>query len=244
MKLSPGKPKIALAVRAAKLFCTALIILLSACKSSTPIATVLKTDYYMVAVDDTKMFRQSKDTLLLYKVSPDYKTNFKQSPGHYKILNTEQRNSYAILKLEALDSIPLTTDPHPAKRYSVLIFKDINDKTAGQLWLPKGISKEQLDNIKVPDDLSNKFFGTLVTNEQLAALAKLKPVQTRKDAEAIIDPLKKNKYKTLIDQYEATKLNDMYGAAVRAELTYRASVDNGFNPIGASHKIDSLLKAF
>src|SRR5687768_10783499 len=39
---------------------------------------------------------------------------------HYKILSSHKRGEFVVLKLERLDSIPLTPEPYPAARYSIL----------------------------------------------------------------------------------------------------------------------------
>ncbi len=203
---------------------------------------ILKDDYYMVSVDDTKLFRQSNDTIYLYKCSPDFiQLPHLKASDHYKILNINTTSNFSILKLEKLDSIQLTTDPYPLKRYCVLILKDINYKTSGQLMLYRGLSREDLNKVKIPD-LSNKFFSTLISESYKKELIKLKPILVKQDVDVIIQDLKSEKYKSLIERYKATELNDMYNFFINSEMLYLACKDNGYNPINASHKIGALLK--
>ena len=203
---------------------------------------IFKADYYAVSTDDTHLFRQSNDTLYLYKSSP----NFVQLPrlkasDHYKIHNVKTLFNFSILKLEKLDTIQLTTDPYPLKRYFVLVLKNINDNTAGQLMLYSRLLKEELNKVVIPD-LSAKFFSTLVSEKYKKELMGLKPIVTKQDVDVILNDMKSDKYKTVIEQYKATNTNDMYNFLISSEMLYLSCINNGYNPINAGAKVTALLK--
>lgn len=150
-------------------------------------------------------------------------------------------SNFSVLKLEKLDTISMATDPYPLKRYYMLVFKNVNEKTAGQLMLYYGLLKEDLNKVPIPD-LSTKFFSTLVSETYKRDLLKLKSILTKQDVDVILKDLKSEKYKKLIEQYKATDTHDMYNFFINSELLYLACVDNGYNPINASRKIGAFLK--
>ncbi|MBD1392241.1 hypothetical protein [Mucilaginibacter glaciei] len=219
-----------------------LIIILTTISLNNYAQRIFHDDYFMVSVDDTKMYRQSNDTLYLFKCSPDFKPFFNIRPSsHFKILSHQLISGYSILKLERLDTIQLTTDPYPLTRYQVLAFNTITADTTGQLTLFKGLTKKQLDEVNIPN-LTGKFFSTLISRTYKKKLEVLKSVVTKQDAATIIATLKSNKYNNLVNNYKSTNINDMYNSIINAELLYHACIDNGYNPINASNKIGAILK--
>jgi len=218
------------------------VILLTLSELNLHAQQILKDDYYMVSVDDTKMYKQSNDTLYQYKCSPDFKPFLSLKPtSHYKILGYQVKSGYTILKLEQLDTIPLTSDPYPLTRYYVLAFNKITADTTGQLMLFRGLTKAELDKIEVPD-LKDKFFSTLISGSYKKRLANLKSVNSKQDAATIIATLQSDKYNSIIMRYKSTDIHDMYNSIINAELLYHSCVDNGYNPINAHNKIGVILK--
>jgi glycosyltransferase involved in cell wall biosynthesis len=218
------------------------VLILTLISLSVSAQRILNDAYYMVSVDDTKMYRQSNDTLYQYKCSSEFNPFFSIKPvSHYKILSCKLLSVYSILKLEKLDTLQLTTDPYPLTRYQVLVFNKNKDETIGQLMLFRGLTKDALNNVTIPD-LSNKFFSTLISSAYKKKLIDLKPVASKQDVDVIIASLKSDKYKEMINRYKMTDLSDMYNSIINSELLYHACVDNGYNPINASNRIGALLK--
>jgi len=204
---------------------------------------ILNDDYYMVSIDDTKMYRQSQDTLYQYHCSPEFKPRFDTVPRHYKILNTQTNANITWLKLERLDHLQMSSEPFPLNRFFVLVLKDLNSKTAGQLMFANNLTRAQLDAFTIPlEDLSHKFYSTLISNTYKNELATLKSIATKQDINILLDEMKSEKYKEMISQYQATKINDMYGSLLTSELFYRSFLAKGYNPIGSGLKFNELQK--
>lgn len=163
--------------------------------------------------------------------------------NHYKIISTQQIKDFTILKLEQLDTIPLTTDPYPATRYSVGIFKDIDDKKLGYLHLISGLTKQQIDTAQIKThSLNEMFFFTYYSDTYLKELSALKKVTTKSEVEEIMDAAKGNHFKLLAEKYANTKTGDMYGSGFSAEILNRACIEKGYNPIGAGRIINKLMR--
>jgi hypothetical protein len=162
---------------------------------------------------------------------------------HYKIVSSNTSGNFVILKLEQLDTIPLTTDPFPETRHSVLALKITDAKELGYLPLVFGLTKNQLDTIRTNAQLlKDKFFFTFLSDTYLKEIAVLKKVTTKEEAQRIIEMMKNEKFKPLIEKYAKTETNDMYNAGLASEILNRACIEKGFNPIGAGEAINRIVQ--
>ena len=204
---------------------------------------ILNDDYYMVSTDDTKMYRQSNDTLYLYHCGPDFVPRFDVISRHYKIISSKANAKIKLLKLERLDKIPMTAESVQQNRFFVLAIKELNRKTGGQLMLFQNITKAELDTLSLPlESLSDKFYSTLVSNTYKNELSTLKDISEKQDIDILNGEMKSDKYKEMFKIYQSTKLNDMYGSIINAELFYRSLLAKGYNPIGSGPKFNELQR--
>ena len=204
---------------------------------------VLLQDYSFLLTDGTvTKLHQSNDTLYELKCYIDRPCQPKPDK-HYKILSSEKKEDFTILKLERLDATSLTSDPYPADRYYVLALKSINDEQLGYLPIVYSVTRKQVDTIRTDlQFLKDKFFYTYFSDSYLKELSAFKKLVTKDDASQIIEAVKSDKYKLLAQKYANTDTKDMYNAGFSSELLNRVCVDNGYNPIGAGEIIEKLLK--
>ncbi len=127
----------------------------------------LNQDHYFIRISGviTKL-HISNDTLYQYNCYPDGSCYDKQYLEHYKILSLKEENEFAILKLEKLDTLQMTSNPYPETRYSILLLKNISNKEIGWLTRHYGSTKKQIDRIDLNiDTLKNKFFYTYFNDD-------------------------------------------------------------------------------
>jgi len=204
---------------------------------------ILKQDYNFLMTDGgVSKLHQSNDTL--YELHCYIDRPCQPTPeDHYKIISSVVKGSFAILKLEKLDSIALTTNPYPLTRYSVLVFKNIDDQHLRSLNLRSGLTRQQLDTVRTNvASLADKFFFTFYSDSYLKELAKLKKITTMEDANQIMEAMKSDEIKALARRYEATDVADLYGSGFSAEVLNRACIEKGYDPVGAGGAIDKLLR--
>ena len=204
---------------------------------------LLYQDYSFLVTDGevTKLHR-SNDTLYELKCYIDQPCQPKPAK-HYKILSSNKTGDFTIIKVERLDTIPLTSDPYPAARYYVLALKDVSDKQLGYLPLVFSVTKKQLDTIQTNgQSLEGKFFFTYFSDSYLKELSTLKKLTTKDEVSQIIQAAKSEKYKPLAQSYANTETKDMYNAGFSAELLSRVCIENGYSPIGAGRIIEKLMK--
>jgi len=204
---------------------------------------LLLQDYSFLLTDgEVTKLRQSNDTLYELKCYIDRPCQ-PRPKSHYKILSSNRIEEFVILKLERLDTIPLTTNPYPATRYSLLAFKTIDNKQLGYLPLALGLTRQQLDTVQTDFKLVNeKFFFTFFSDTYLKELSSLKKVMTKDEAKEIIEIAKRDDYKTLVEKYSKTETRDMYASGLSAEILNRACIEKGFSPIGAGRAINTLMR--
>lgn len=202
---------------------------------------LLTEDYNFLATDgEINKLHQSNDTL--YELHCYIDQPCQPVPEtHSRIISSQQIKDFTILKIEQLDTIPLTTVPYPATRYSVGVFKNIDNKQLGYLSLISGLTKQQIDTFRIDTNLLNDmFFFTSYSDSYLKELSALKKVTTKSQVLEIMDVIKSNQFKLLVDKYRKTKTGDMYGSGFSAEILNRACIEKGYNPIGAGRIINKL----
>lgn len=205
--------------------------------------TVLKQDYNFLGTDgEVSKIHQSNDTL--YELHCYIDRPCQPRPeNHYKIIGSVIKDQFTLLKLEQLDTIPLSTDPYPPTRYSVLAFKNIDDKHLGSLNLKLGLTKRQLDTVRINvSSLKDKFFFTFFSDASLKELTKLKKLTTMEEAKEVIEAMKSDKFKALAQRYVKTETRDLYAAGFSAEILNRGCIEKGYNPVGAGRTINKLMR--
>jgi hypothetical protein len=198
---------------------------------------VFKEPYYFIGPDEMHVYKQSHDTLYTSTTFSLQSTNIKKYKSHYKIWDViEKSTDYIVLKLENLDSIPLTTEPYPEDRFRISFYKK---KNKNELLLLRDIShltKEAMINYNIDSiQLENNFGMSLYSLSYMKELLRLKKVKTKNDAEEINNELKDSRYLTMVENYKIqNKLLDPYASILAATLINTACLKLGYSPIGAS----------
>lgn len=193
--------------------------------------------YYFVGVDEMHVYKQSNDTLYnftTFSVKNNPKLDFKRN--HYKIWgNQDLGKEFFALKVERLDTIPLTTNPYPDERFNIWIYK----RTPKKITFLKQISqlkKSEMQNYTL-DTLHNndKYGQTFYSLTYMNELLKLKRVKTKKDVDIINNELNNPEYLEFAEDYQKNnKMPDMYASGLMAMLINKATIKVGYSPIGAS----------
>ena len=179
----------------------------------------------MIDGEVTKL-KQSNDTLYEYDCFIDRPC----SETHHRIIATHEMGEFTILKVERLDTIPLSDDFCPGKRYSVIALKSINKEQLGYCPYFGCLTKNQLDTFQISNlSLKNKHFLTYYSDSYLKELSTLKKVSSKDDIRKIIDAIEYNDFKSGKISYSAEELT-------------KACIEKGYNPVGAGIIIDSFWK--
>jgi|SRR5688572_1987056 len=222
---------------------TLLTLLLLPVVGCSQVQKILPQDYSFLITDgEVTKLHQSNDTLYELKCYIDRPCQ-PRPETHYKILSSIKTGEFVILKLERLDTIPLTTNPYPATRYSVLALKTTNNKELGYLRLALGLTRQQLDTIETDiPSIKEKFFFTFFSDTFLKELSALRKVTTKDEAKEIIETAKNDHFKILVEKYSKTETRDMFASGLSAEILNRACIEKGYNPIGAGRSIKNLMR--
>lgn len=222
---------------------TLIILLLLPFLGCSQAQKLLLQDYSFLVTDgEVTKLHQSNDTL--YELHCYIDRPCQERPEkHYKIISSTAAEEFTILKLEQLDTIPLTTKPYRTTRYSVLALRKIDNKQLGYLPLVLGLTRQQLDTVQTNiQSLKEKFFFTFFSDTFLKELAGLKKITTKEDAQQIIETFKSDKFKLLVDSYSKTETSDIYASGLSAEILNCVCIEKQYSPIGAGLAIDSLMK--
>jgi len=201
---------------------------------------LFKEPYYFIDPDEMHVYKQSHDTLYTsttFSLQSFDEIDINKYKGHYKIWDiAEKQPDYLVIKLESLDSIPLTTDPYPIDRFSISIYKKKNINEYSIIRDISHLTKEAMINYKTDTiQLENNFEMSLYKLSYMKESLKLKKVKTKADADKINNELNNPKYLTIIENYkEHNKLPDPYAAILKATLINKACLNLGYTPIGAS----------
>lgn len=198
---------------------------------------IFKEPYYVIGPDEMHVYKKSNDTLYTsttFSLKPSEISNYK---SQYKIWDIKENPSdIIIMKVESLDSIPLTTEPYPEDRFRIFVYKK---NSATELTLINDIShltKQELNTSDTDTIRSDNSIGMkLYSLSSMKELFKLKKVATKKDVEKINNELNDPKYVAFIEKYtKENKLFDPYASILTANLINTACLNLGYSPIGAS----------
>jgi len=206
-----------------------LLLFISLGCSQSKVPTILSQEYFFLTVDgEVQRLKQSKDTLYSFFCYADKSCH----KSHYKIIAVHVKGVFTILKLEDLDTIPLSENLCPGKPYSMIALKSINSKQLGYCDpLFACLTKYQLDTIQINSALlGNKSFLTFFSNTYLKEFSVLKKISSKKDVRIIINAIEDNNFGFGRISYSAEQLNN-------------ACIEKGYNPIDAGRAIDSIMHA-
>lgn len=202
----------------------------------------LKQDYYFITEVGYEKITQSGDTLYRCRCQKDFKCH-DFGTKHYKILKSENTGDYLVLKMESLDSIPMTTNPYPDDRFTIAAIKFIDDNSLVFIQEAKRYTRSQLDTIQTSaNDLDKKFGYTYYTKNHLYEFSKRKQITSKSEIEELFKLFETPEYQTIIERYKNTKTGDIYGRGLGYELFYKAAIDNGYNPINAVEIVNRLMR--
>lgn len=149
-----------------------------------------------------------------------------------------REDSLAYVALERLDSVPLSRNPFPEERYSVIVLKKANDQDVGFVTLSMGLTKNQLDSAwGTHTKADSLFFLTYFSDDYWKQLSLLNPVKTEEDVKKIQVALEGGQVKQWMDLYRRNPVKEMYGTGVMTEMMNRICISLSYNPIGATHTI-------
>ncbi|SEL75699.1 hypothetical protein [Parapedobacter koreensis] len=211
---------------------------------------VLEQAYSFIISDgEVAKISQRNDTLYqwhgnIIAIDPELLIAIDDEPkNRYRIIATTDADNLTLLKLEHLDSIPLTTDPFPANRFLILAIKHISDDKIGYLPIQGNLTKEELGHYEFPiESLGDKFFLTYFSEPYWHGLAKQRKITTKEEAQQVLDYLNSEEVKKLVQIYRETDVPDMYGSGLFAELINIACIKFGFSPIGANKVLQEFIQ--
>lgn len=146
------------------------------------------------------------------------------------------------MKVESLDSIPLTTAPYPEDRFKIFIYKKNNEKELLLIRNVNDLTKEKMTNYNTDTIQPNNNFGmNLYSLSYMKELLKLKRIKIKKDADKINNELNHPKYLTFIENFiKHNRIFDTYASILTATLINNACLHLGYSPIGASFSMSIL----
>lgn len=135
---------------------------------------------YTFFVPDGEMTRyeQRGDTLYrwhgMIHYYPDYDLRVKRI---FRVIKSLDSATFTILGLAPLDSIPLTTNPDPDNRYSMIALQRIDTNRIGIAGLKSRLTRDQLDSVHVDlTILPNLFYFTFFSDDDLVRFRDLKEI--------------------------------------------------------------------
>ncbi len=202
---------------------------------------IFKEPYYYVGSDEMHVYKQSNDTLYKSNTFSLQPINIKKYNAHYKIWDIiEKTQNLIAVKLESLDSIPLTTDPYPEDRFKLLLYKKISEKELLLIRDINHLKREEMTAYNIDTIQTNNSYGmTLFSLSYMKQLSMLKKVKSKNDADAINNELNDSKYIRFAESYvKYNRLSDPYTSILLASLINTVCINLRYSPIGASFSIN------
>ena len=197
---------------------------------------IFNEPYYFIGPDEMHVYKQSHDTLYVSTTFSLELFNTKKYKSHYKIWEAiDKPTDFIAMKLESLDSIPLTTNPFPEDRFKISIYKRENEKEMRLVNEITHLTKEEMANYNIKViQFKNNFGMSIYSASRMKELLKLKKVVNKKDVNKIDNELNKSKYLKLAEDYKKqNQLLDPYASILTATLVNTACLNLGYSPIGA-----------
>ena len=200
----------------------------------------LKDKYYFVNGRELFGIRQSNDTLYQLKCA----ANFQCLDGarkHYRVIESLDTLNWKLVKLERLDSIPLTTEPIRKDRFKLWGFQQIEEGVIRIVAEQTRFTIDSIQSTPINSLLANDKFGfTYYTEKYLTSLRTEYEVDSITAMEIVTEF--KN-YGDLLHLYKNTDVVDFYGSGLTAELTAKELIKRGWSPLFGVHRINEALKA-
>lgn len=202
---------------------------------------ILPDDIYFLNLNNKAFkYQQSNDTLYEYRCAPTGEC-LPEYRKHYRIHRSEVIPPYSILRLERLDTIPLTTKPYPADRYHVFVLKNATAEKVGFAHVRYSLTHEQMESTEIDTvSLSTMFFYTFFSKEYLQEIQSYKKVETKGDVNRLIKKITSKEYQPILDAYNKTEIGDLYGSIITSEMLNKACLELGYSPIGANDVINEI----
>jgi len=204
---------------------------------------VFKELYYFIGSDEMHVYKQSYDTLYTSTTFSLESFDIKKYKNHYKIWDVVDKPSgFIVMKLESLDSIPLTTDPYPENRFKMFIYKKNNEKELLLIRDVNHLTKNEMTNYNTDTiQVKNNLGMNLYSLSYMKELLKMKRVKIKKDVDEINNELNHPKYLTITENFiRHSRIIDPYASILKATLINTACLGLGYSPIGASFSMSIL----
>ena len=166
---------------------------------------ILKSKYYFINGEKIFSIQKSNDTLYVFKCDSNFDCATK-ARDHYKILKSKQNGNKYLLEVEKLDSLQLTTNPIPDKRFTRIGFEKSSENSIKMISEAQSFTRDSI--AKIPFEvkyLDNKFGCTYYTENYLKSFRTNYTI-TPEFAKEIIESCKSNT--EIITQYNNTNTID------------------------------------
>lgn len=213
------------------------------CKQADKI--ILAQNYYFLAKDnEMSLIRQIGDSLFSMKCYVPFNCNFTGN-------NREIVKKISIIKEDRdVYLLYVTSDIVETKRRrwqpdGYWVIRKVDSNIVKQYtFFPYLITNKSIAEKTFEDVLKNedKFGFTLYSKSYLEQFANRPTINNVADVDKILTQLQLEKYRKIVEMYIKEKTGDMYLSGITSELYTLSCIELGFNPIGASFKIDSIRR--
>ena len=199
---------------------------------------VLNDDYYFVSGKELTKIQKSNDTIYLYKCNSTFDCLDKYR-NHFKILKSEEIENITLLKMERLDSIPMTTDPYPEDRFGIVRIEKLQNGVISYISDPKYYTNNSINNVILNKEYLEDRFGFSFYTKKFLTTLKMDNI-TKNDARAILESAKENK--KIIEKYKQTNTGDIYFSGIASELINIELIKRNLSPLNGKNRVNDALK--
>lgn len=203
-------------------------------------AQELDDTYYFVNGLEVFGIKQSRDTIYEFKCYANLQCQ-ERFRKHYKIIQSKDTLNWTLVKIERLDSIPLSTEPIRKDRFKLWGFEKMDE---GEIRVVTQRTRFTLDSIQsTPIDLliTEERFGFTYYNENFLTNLKTDYKVDSLTATEIVSGFKN--YESLLMLYKKSEVVDFYGSGITAELTAKELIKRGWSPLYGVHRLNEAMKA-
>lgn len=200
---------------------------------------LLDKKYYFVNGTELFGIKKSNDTIFEFKCNSDFKCSDNYSKK-FKIIKKKIIGQREILAIERIDSIPLTSNPIPAKRYKIIGFEKIDKGKLKFINEAKTYTLDSLSSILFDIEFLNEKFGFTYYTESFLTGLKTEYDISPEQAEQIFSDLKNNIEQ--IELYKKTKTGDIYASGITAELIATEMIKLNLSPLNAIDRIEKAMR--
>jgi len=202
-------------------------------------AQVLVDKLYFVNGLELFGLKQSNDTLYEFKCNASFQCQ-ERIRKHYKIIESKDTLNWRLVKIERLDSIPLTTKPIREDRFKLWGFQRIDEGVFRVVTQRTRFTLDSIQLTPINSLLSKEKFGfTYYTEDFLTSLNTDYEIDSL-TVDEIVSGFKN--YEDLIQLYKNTDVVDFYGSGIAAELTAKELIKRGWSPLYGVERINVAMK--